>query len=235
MRTKRVRVLTTLFMTIKLWLHFWIGVKEALKRKSAGLMNTCHPSRWLHIRPKMLVDRKRKSRFFNRKRKLLTPPIGKNCSDITTNNIKRMLAKQWARVNVCEELSTMEMLQPEEKKWMTVHGKTTCPITIQTSPCPQTKKMVEMMIISTKGTIPIMDVVVAVMTKKKKTDLCPLCWPELEATSKFWDSMPGKENLSTTRLCVMVCPLKMPSIPNGWSGISGASLRNSSEPMSVFS
>merc|ERR1711956_160383 len=64
------RVLTTLFMTIKLWLHFWIGVKEALKRKSAGLMNTCRPSRWLHIRPKMLVDRKRKSRFFNRKRKL---------------------------------------------------------------------------------------------------------------------------------------------------------------------
>ena len=90
------------------------------------------------------------------------------------------------------------------------------------------------MIISTKGKT-TMDVVVAVMTKKKKTDLCPLCWPELEATSKFWDSMPGKENLSTTRLCVMVCPLKMPSIPNGWSGISGASLRNSSEPMSVFS
>ena len=90
-----------------------------------------------------------------------------------------------------------------------------------------------MMIISTKGKT-IMDVVVVVMTKKKKTDLCPLCWPELEATSKFWDSMPGKGNLSTTQLCVMVCPLKMPSIPNGWSGISGASLRNSSEPMSVF-
>ena len=89
------------------------------------------------------------------------------------------------------------------------------------------------MIISTKGKT-TMDVVVDVMTKKKKTDLCPLCWPELEATSKFWDSMPGKENLSTTRLCVMVCPLRMPSILNGWSGISGASLRNSSEPMSVF-
>ena len=91
-----------------------------------------------------------------------------------------------------------------------------------------------MMTISTKGKT-IMDVVVVVMTKKKKTDLCPLCWPELEATSKFWDSMPGNGNLSTTRLCVMVCPLKMPLIPNGWSGISGASLRNSSEPMSVFS
>ena len=90
-----------------------------------------------------------------------------------------------------------------------------------------------MMIISTKGKT-TMDVVVAVMTKKKKTDLCPLCWPELEATSKFWDSMPGKGNHSTTLLCVMVCPLRMPSIPNGWSGISGASLRNSSEPMSVF-
>ena len=89
------------------------------------------------------------------------------------------------------------------------------------------------MIISTKGKT-TMDVVVAVMTKKKKTDLCPLCWPELEATSKFWDSMPGKGNHSTTLLCVMVCPLRMPSIPNGWSGISGASLRNSSEPMSVF-
>ena len=89
------------------------------------------------------------------------------------------------------------------------------------------------MIISTKGKT-TMDVAVVVMTKKKKTDLCPLCWPELEATSKFWDSMPGKENLSTTRLCVMVCPLRMPSILNGWSGISGASLRNSSEPMSVF-
>ena len=89
------------------------------------------------------------------------------------------------------------------------------------------------MIISTKGKT-TMDVVVAVMTKKKKTDLCPLCWPELEATSKFWDSMPGKGNHSTTLLCDMVCPLRMPSIPNGWSGISGASLRNSSEPMSVF-
>jgi hypothetical protein len=42
----------------------------------------------------------------------------------------------------------MEMLQPEEKKWMTVHGKTTCPITIQTSPCPQTKKMVIIYIFS---------------------------------------------------------------------------------------
>merc|ERR1712083_126211 len=168
MRTKKVRVLTTLFMTIKLWLHFWIGLKEALKRKSAGLMNTCHPLRWLHIRPKMLVDRKRKSRFFNRKRKLPIPPTGRNYSDITTNNIKRMLAKQWARVNVFEEQSTMEMLIAEEKKWMTVHGKTTCPITIQTSPCPQTKKMVEMMIISTKGKT-TMDVAVVVMTKKKKT------------------------------------------------------------------
>ena len=46
------------------------------------------------------------------------------------------------RVNVFEELSTMEMLIAEEKKWMMAHGKTTCPITIQTSPCPQTKKMV---------------------------------------------------------------------------------------------
>ena len=46
------------------------------------------------------------------------------------------------RVNVFEELSTMETPIAEEKKWMTVHGKTTCPITIQTSPCPQTKKMV---------------------------------------------------------------------------------------------
>ena len=46
------------------------------------------------------------------------------------------------RVNVFEELSTMEMLIAEEKKWMMAHGKTTCPITIQTSPCLQTKKTV---------------------------------------------------------------------------------------------
>ena len=47
-----------------------------------------------------------------------------------------------------------------------------------------------------------------IATPKKKTDLYHPCWPVSGATSKFWDSMPDKGNLSTTPSCGTACLLR---------------------------
>merc|ERR1719225_2347542 len=90
---------------------------------------------------------KKRLKLFNRKRKPLILLIGRNCSGITLNNIKRMWVNLWAKENVFEELSTMATLIAEVPMVM-VHGKKICLITIQTFPCPLTMKKEVMMTIT---------------------------------------------------------------------------------------
>merc|ERR1712083_66129 len=152
-----------------------------------------------------------------------------------TSNTRRTWAKPWAKENVFDEPSTMEMLKGEAVQ-MTDLGKTTCPITTQTFPCLLTMDKAKMTMITTRWMILKAVEVIGVVatTKEKKIDLYHHSWPEWAEILKCWDSMRAKGNPFTTRSCDMVCHPRTPSILNGWLGISEENRKNASEPMSAF-